>query len=117
MPQVIVLVDDLFFQSRITQTAALTNTEVRTITTVEQLRAEVSREVPSLVIVDLNARTAVLDGIREVRAAHPQVRIVGYLSHVQKELEVQARAAGCSEVMPRSRFTQELATLLKGAPS
>jgi hypothetical protein len=41
--------------------------------------------------------------------------MVGFLSHVQTDLAAQARAAGCSEVMPRSSFTQNLAAILGSA--
>jgi len=38
---------------------------------------------------------------------------VAFLSHVQTELAAQARAAGCSDVMPRSVFAQNLAAILQ----
>jgi hypothetical protein len=42
---------------------------------------------------------------------------VGFLSHVQTELAELARAAGCQDVMPRSKFTAELAQILGRAKS
>jgi hypothetical protein len=36
---------------------------------------------------------------------------------VQVDLAARARAAGCAEVMPRSKFTQNLATILAQAKS
>jgi hypothetical protein len=36
---------------------------------------------------------------------------------VQVELAQKARAAGCHDVMPRSKFTQNLATILAQAKS
>jgi len=39
----------------------------------------------------------------------------GLLSHVQVDLAVQAQKAGCDEVMPRSAFTQNLASILSVA--
>jgi hypothetical protein len=41
--------------------------------------------------------------------------MVGFLSHVQVDLAEQARAAGCDEVMPRSKFTRDLAQILSSA--
>ena len=41
--------------------------------------------------------------------------MLAFLSHVQTDLAAQARAAGCTEVMPRSTFTQNLATILAAA--
>jgi DNA-binding NarL/FixJ family response regulator len=111
------LVEDLLFRSRIAETARLTNAVVRIVGTAEALGKEVSREEPSLVIVDLNAGPGALGAIRELRAAHPALRIIGYVSHVQTELAAEGRAAGCDEVMPRSKFTQELASLLLGRTS
>ena len=49
------------------------------------------------------------------RLAQKDLRIVGFLSHVQRDLTAQAQAAGCDEVMPRSSFTQNLATILSVA--
>jgi hypothetical protein len=34
---------------------------------------------------------------------------------VQTDLAERARAAGCQDVMPRSKFTQNLAAILRGA--
>jgi hypothetical protein len=47
----------------------------------------------------------------------PGVPVVAFLSHVQVELAEAARAAGCREVMPRSEFTRNLATILERAKS
>jgi hypothetical protein len=47
-----------------------------------------------------------------LRLASKDVRVVGFLSHVQRDLAAQAQAAGCDEVMPRSSFTQNLAAIL-----
>ena len=70
---------------------------------------------PKLVIVDLNARSGAISAIERVRAVKNGVRMVGFLSHVQVDLAEQARAAGCDEVMPRSKFTQNLAEILSSA--
>jgi hypothetical protein len=46
----------------------------------------------------------------EVAAAH---HTVGFASHVRTELFERAAAAGCGEVLPRSRFVGELPALLR----
>ena len=56
-----------------------------------------------------------IPAIERVRAEKSGVRMVGFLSHVQVDLAEQARAAGCDEVMPRSKFTQNLAEILSSA--
>jgi len=49
---------------------------------------------PELVIVDLNARSRPLDAMQQLRRLQPNLRVIGFLSHVQTGLAEQARAAG-----------------------
>jgi len=41
------------------------------------------------------------------------VPVIAFGSHVDKARLDEARAAGCDEVMPRSRFSSELPALLR----
>ena len=43
------------------------------------------------------------------------VRVVGFFSHVHAERARDARAAGCTEALPRSAFVQQLDSILRGA--
>jgi DNA-binding NarL/FixJ family response regulator len=112
LANVLALVDDLFFQAKIVETARHLVVDLRICTTPDALLAEISKATPKLVVVDLNSRNQPLEAIQRMRAAAPDVPLVGFLSHVQTELAAQARAAGCREVMPRSKFTNDLATIL-----
>lgn len=58
-------------------------------------------------VVDLS-RPGVLDALGAVRA----VRVIGFGSHVDRELLDAARAAGCHDVMPRSAFFAQARRLL-----
>ncbi len=62
-----------------------------------------------LVIVDLG-RPGVLEALPALTEAG--LRTVGFVSHVDRQLADAASAAGCGEVMPRSRFFAQLATLV-----
>jgi DNA-binding NarL/FixJ family response regulator len=117
LADVVALVDDLFFQSKIVETARHAGVELKLCGTGEAFLAEIARSAPSLAIVDLNARSNPLDAVERLHASGNQVPVIGYLSHVQTELAERAKAAGCSEVMPRSKFTVNLATILAGAKS
>ncbi len=117
MSKVLALVDDLMFQSKILETARHTGAEVKIVGTADALVAQAQAEPPALVLVDLNARAAPLEAVERLRAAGSAVPVVGFLSHVQADLAERARAAGCSEVMPRSKFTQQLAAILARAKS
>ena len=55
-----------------------------------------------LVLLDLS-RPGALDAVSTVAAP-----VVGFGSHVDDELLAAARAAGCDEVLPRSRFFRQL---------
>ena len=117
MAQVVALVDDLFFQAKLIETAKQLGVELRTCATAEALANEIGEHAPKLVVVDLNARSNPIAAIERVRASGPEIPLIGFLSHVQVDLAQQARAAGCADVMPRSKLTQNLATILARAKS
>jgi CheY-like chemotaxis protein len=162
MAQVLALVDDLFFQAKLMETAKQVGVELRACRTPEALAAEMEKESPNLVVIDLNASGNPLAAIESVNRMGAQaatsgegakradggnsamsasregsgegakrdegsngankvggrkIAMIAFLSHVQVDLAAKARAAGCSDVMPRSKFTQNLATILAGAKS
>jgi len=128
MADAIVLIDDLFFQAKLLETAKLTGISLQTVATGEQLLKAAAANPAALVIVDLNARQGSLDAVEQLCKENLETgvesngpgnprRVIGFLSHVQTELAERARAAGCQDVMPRSKFTQNLAAILRGAKS
>ena len=114
MGRVVALVDDLLFQMKLAETAKHLGVELKVATNGEALLG-LLEPAPKLVIVDLSARSQPLAAIERLRATQKDLRVVGFLSHVQRELAAQAQAAGCDEVMPRSAFTQNLAAILGAA--
>jgi DNA-binding NarL/FixJ family response regulator len=115
MAQVAALVDDLFFQAKIMETAKQLGVELKAFGTGPALLAEVLQSAPRLVIIDLNARQGPIEAIEQLHASAASVPIVAFLSHVQTELAARAKAAGCRDVMPRSQFTMNLAKILATA--
>jgi len=114
MGRVVALMDDLFFQMKLAETAKHLGVEVKVAATPEALQTLLVPP-PRLLIVDLNSRSQPIAMIQRLRAEKNGVRVVGFLSHVQTDLAAQARAAGCDEVMPRSAFTQNLGAILAAA--
>jgi CheY-like chemotaxis protein len=114
MADVIALMDDLFFQMKVAETAKHLGLEFKVAGNGDALLALLEGQ-PRLVIIDLNARSGPIQAIERLRAAKHETRVVAFLSHVQVDLAAQARAAGCDEVMPRSSFTQNLAAILGAA--
>jgi len=110
MNRVVAFVDDLMFLTRIREAARGRGLEVQSARTVADLLAA-CREPTRLVIMDLDrARPPAV-------AALADLAIVGFFSHVHAERGRQAREAGCTRVMPRSVFVQELDLLLTAPTS
>lgn len=115
MADVVALVDDLFFQAKLQETARQAGVALQCVRSAEAL-LEHARQAPAvLYIVDLNACGNPLSAIAQLRAVDRNAKLVAFLSHIQIELAEQARAAGCHEVLPRSKFTRELANILQRA--
>jgi CheY-like chemotaxis protein len=117
MAKVVALVDDVFFQAKMLETARQVGVELETYSTGDAFLTAAKQGAPALLIVDLNARGGALEALNQLRAMSNQRPVVAFLSHVQVELAERARAAGCEQVLPRSKFTQNLPAILAQARS
>jgi|ERR1700722_1051341 CheY-like chemotaxis protein len=118
MADAIALIDDLFFLAKVHETAKHTGVTLETAATGEQLLKAAAGSPAALILVDLNAKQGALSAIEHLCSSKGQGnprRVIAFLSHVQTDLAERARAAGCQDVMPRSKFTQNLAEILRGA--
>lgn len=122
MATVVAFVDDLFFRARLLETARQMGVELRAVSTADALAeaagmapCDAPGRQPALVLVDLNARADAVGAMERLRASGNTARVIGFFSHVQTALAERALAAGCSEVMPRSKFTRDLAAILTAA--
>lgn len=114
MGRVVALMDDLFFQMKVAETARHLGVEFKVAANGEVL-AGMLEPPTTLVIVDLNAKSEPVATIARLRAIHKELPVVAFLSHVQTELAAQAKARGATEVLPRSVFTQNLVKILEAA--
>jgi CheY-like chemotaxis protein len=115
--RVLVVVTDLFFGTRIAETARGLGIEVRACGPERALETARATE-PALAIVDLTAAgdpAAAIAALRgdPVTAAVP---VVAFYPHVETALRDRAVAAGATQVMPRSAFNARLAALLRVGP-
>lgn len=117
MAEILALVDDIFFQAKMLETAKHSGVEMKPFSSGEALLAAIDGTPPRLVVVDLNARSAPVETIASLRARDSKLPIVAFFSHVQVDLAQRARTAGCTEIIPRSRFTKDLAAILSRAKS
>jgi CheY-like chemotaxis protein len=117
MSPVLAVVDDLMFLSRIREAARGAGLGVRTVRTTAELRSR-AMDGARLVLVDADSASLPWDeAVRALRAdgTHPRLQIVAFLSHVHAERADAARAAGCTRVLARGAFVQELPRLMAAA--
>ena len=107
VPRVVALVPDLMDRSRLGGLGGPGEVDLVHVRAASELGDAVTAAPTALVVVDL-ARPGVLDALR----AGLGVRVVGFASHVDTDLIAAAEAAGCTEVLPRSRFFARLPDLL-----
>jgi DNA-binding NarL/FixJ family response regulator len=106
---VIAVVDDMFFASKIRAVAEAVGTEVSFPRSKEALMQKVRETKPRLVIVDLhNQKIDPNELAKELKG----IRLLGFFSHVQTELQRNAIAAGFDQVIPRSVFARDLPQIL-----
>ncbi len=110
-PAGLVFIQDMIFESRISATARSMGVELSFVRQAGDLPSALDRQRPGLMIVDLGCPDA-LEAIAAAAAHSPRPRILAYVSHVEVELANAAAEKGADEVMPRSRFVNELPRLL-----
>lgn len=115
--KVVAAVEDLLFKSKISETASTLGVEALFPRSPKKLVEKVHESPPDLLILDLNsARFEPLQLLEQLKSdeASRSVPVVGFLSHVQKDLAVAARESGCDRVVARSAFTRDLPEILAG---
>jgi CheY-like chemotaxis protein len=116
--RVLAAVEDLLFRSKISETASSLGIEAAFPRNPRRLLDALRDSPPDLLVLDLNsARFEPLTLLRDVRSDEVtrEIPTVGFLSHVQKDLAIAAREAGCDRVVARSAFTKDLPRILAGS--
>lgn len=112
---VLVVVNDLFFLSKIQQTLEQGRYTPLVIHTEEAALLAAREHHPCLVLLDMGMQTpdplrliAALKGDPDLRA----IPVLAYLSHVDRQRWRQAEALGCDRVVARSEFSARLPDLV-----
>lgn len=118
MRAVIAAVDDLFFASKIRAVAEHLGLNIEFARSDQALLDAARRETPTVIVIDLHSQkfqpvelAARLKGDDQLRA----IRLVGFFSHVEIELQAAAEKAGFDQVLPRSAFSNRLPQILTGS--
>lgn len=112
MPHSVLFISpDLMFSSRVTSAVKQLGGSCLIASHLARVLEIIATESLSVVLLDLEAPG--LDQIAIIAAAREkQIPVVAYASHVREQLLESARAAGAAEVLPRSRFSGQLDSLL-----
>lgn len=110
MDDVIAVVTDLFFQSRISAAARAAARRVRYVTASTALLSPAR-----LCLVDLEARTDVLTLIRRLKG-EARAPVVAFGPHIDVAGRKAARSAGADRVLAKSKFVTELPRLMNESP-
>jgi CheY-like chemotaxis protein len=116
MPSVVAVVDDLFFVSKLQETARLVGAQLATVRAAAFHLDDLRQQKPALVIFDLNTTSGnAAELIRQLKndAELKEIPVMAFFSHVQVELQRAAQEAGCDQILPRSQFTATLPQLLR----
>ena len=112
---IIAVVDDMFFAAKIRAVAEAVGVEISFPRSKEVLIQQARETKPRLIVVDLhnqkfdsNELAGELKSDEQLR----DIRILGFFSHVQTELQKNALAAGFDQVVPRSVFARDLPKIL-----
>lgn len=112
---VISVVDDMFFASKIRAVAEAVGAEISSPRGLEAIVAKARELKPRLILIDLhNQRIDPLALAQELKADEDlrAIKVIGFFSHVETELQRNAVAAGFDRVIPRSVFARDLPQIL-----
>lgn len=109
-----VCVEDLLFVSKIREAARSVGCAVVFLSADSpDVFNQLNQMNPGLILVDLALRrTDPVEWIRNIHARLPQTPLVAFGAHVREDLLQEASAAGCSKVLARSKFVQELLPMM-----
>ena len=112
---IIAVVDDMFFASKIRAVAEAVGVEISFPRNLEALIQRARETKPRLIIVDLHNQKIDSNALANELKSYEQlrdIRLLGFFSHVQTELQRNALAAGFDQVIPRSVFARDLDKIL-----
>ena len=109
---IVACVEDLFFRSKIEATARHLNVPVE-FSDAAGLGRALGKDRAAALLLELS-NGATLETVRQLRrsADTRELPIIGFLSHVDRQLAKDAESAGVTRVMPRSQFSETLPDLV-----
>lgn len=116
MPRnILAAVDDMFFAAKIRATAEALGVSIKFHRRLDSLVSAAAEQLPDLILCDLhNEKLNPIELARELKSKEglQGIQLLGFFSHVQTDLQRAALEAGYDQVIPRSVFSRDLATIL-----
>lgn len=115
---IIAVVDDIFFASKIRGTAEQVGVAVAFARSADGVSEIIQQQAPTLIICDLHSQKInPIELAKSLKAKEGtrDIPLLGFFSHVQTELQRRAQDAGFDRVIPRSAFATNLVEILRGA--
>src|ERR1700750_1624153 len=112
---VVAVVDDMFFASKIRATGEALGEKIRLVNSHTSLLDKCRQNKPHLMVVDLQHQKVRGDEIGQQLKSDDElkgIRLLGFFSHVNMDLQKNALNAGFDVVIPRSVFARDLARLI-----
>lgn len=114
MAEIVAVISDLIFSSKIQGTGQALGLEVRVVGTCEALQEALDQGAVRLVVVDMSLNADIAPAALKLTAAHSsKPPSVAFYPHVQQEWRQAAEDAGADVVMVRSQFSETLPQLMK----
>ena len=111
---IVVFEPDLLFSSRIEGQARRIGADLKLITDYEGLLRQLRENVPELLIVNLDLLGTRLDQLQDILGGK-SCKSVGYYSHVNVQLDEEAKRFGIGLVMSRGVFVAKMKELFAQA--
>lgn len=115
MADVLVLINDLIFETRIRAAAADAGLTFACCKDGASFAHLLAAEKPRLVVIDLNSGPGAVEAAQRATSDEGKPRVVCFVSHVDRELAAAGKQAG-AEVLPRSAFVQRLPEIMAARP-
>jgi PleD family two-component response regulator len=113
--QVLAVLTDLFFSVKLSEAAKRNGLALEFVKEGDEV-LEKAKAKPSLIVFDLNYEAVnPLQIIAQLKSSPDTkgISLIGYLSHIQGELKIQAQEAGCDMVLARSALSQNMSIIFK----
>ena len=113
--QVLAVLTDLFFSVKLSEAAKRNGLALEFVKEGSEV-LEKAKAKPSLIVFDPNFEAVnPLQIIAKLKSS-PETKgisLIGYLSHIQADLKMQAQEAGCDMVLARSALSQNMSIIFK----